>query len=118
MFSTVTGNTTGQNFAAFSNITAQLSNVLIIDFFNFINTEAAYFSSRSSASFAFHSLKPSLLKWDFLVKRHLGAKRLHVALAAVAGIAAGVSAGVVILVLLVLFFLLFLLFLFLLLTVP
>lgn len=68
MFSAGAGNTTGQNFAAFGNITAQFSNILVIDFFNFINAEAANFSSGSSTSFAFHFITSLKLEWNLLIK--------------------------------------------------
>jgi len=68
MFSAGTRDTTGQNFAAFGNITAQFSNILVIDFFNFINAEAANFSSGSSTSFAFHFITSLKLEWNLLIK--------------------------------------------------
>lgn len=51
MFRTVTGDTARQNFTTFRNVTAKFRYVFIIDCFYFINTEAANFFLRLSASF-------------------------------------------------------------------
>lgn len=51
MFRTVTGDTARQNFTTFRNVTAKFRYVFIVDCFYFINTEAANFLFRLSASF-------------------------------------------------------------------
>lgn len=64
MLGTITGDTSGQDFAPLGYIATEFAAIFIIDCFDFIYTKGTYFPSALAPAFAFNAQNPSSsLKW-------------------------------------------------------